>query len=101
MALTFTEDYRGVVGDQRVWRGTATFDSSYVTGGELCTAADFGFDVSINHVNVGSTDDANQRVAWVPATGALMLYVDAGTEAQEGSTDDASAVVVHLEAFGK
>lgn len=103
MALTLTKSYSGVVGNRRVWRGTATFDSSYVTGGELLTPADFGFKTTIEHVTVGSTDDASQRAVWVPATGALKLYVEDGTsgiEAEEGSTDDASAVVVHLEASG-
>lgn len=102
MSLTFTKNYSGVLGDRRVWRGTATFDSSYVTGGELVTAADFGF-TAIEHVQVGSTDDVNQRAVWVASTGALMLFVENGTsgiEAQEGSTDDASAVVVTLEATG-
>jgi hypothetical protein len=104
MALTFTEAHRGVVGSQRVWQGTATFDSAYVTGGELVIPADFGFAVAIEHVNVGSTDDAKQRVVWVAATGALKLYVEDGTtgiEAEEGSTDDASAVVVTLTAYGR
>ena len=103
MALTFTKNYAGVVGNRKVWRGTATFDSSYVTGGELVVPADFGFPLAIEHVQVGSTDDASQRVVWVAATGALKLYVEDGTsgiEAEEGSTDDASAVVVTLEASG-
>lgn len=102
MGLTFSENYKGVVGNRKVWRGTATFDSSYVTGGELVTASDFGM-TSIEHVQVGSTDDASQRAVWVASTGALKLYVEDGTsgiEAEEGSTDDASAVVVTLEASG-
>jgi len=105
MALTFTQnnDGAGVVGNRRVWRGTVTFDSSYLTGGELVTAADFGFNVAIEHVQVGSTNTARYRCAWVPATGAFMLFLEDGTsgiEAQVASTANVSTIVVHVEASG-
>lgn len=47
MALTFTSQKEGVAGDLRYWSGTILFDSSYPTGGEAITAANFGFGSTI------------------------------------------------------
>lgn len=104
MALTFTEQYRGVVSDRRVWRGTVTFDSSYPTGGEAVTAADFGFDVSIETVIVGSNDEAGVSCRWDGANSKLKLFDEdntSGIEAEFGNGTDASANVTTLEAYGR
>jgi hypothetical protein len=103
MALTFTKNHASVVGDKRVWRGTITFDSSYPTGGEAVTAANFGFNVDIQHVNLGSVDDAKYHAAWDATNSKIILYVEDGTsgiEAQAANESDQSAVIVTLEAFG-
>lgn len=47
MALAFASQKEGVAGDLRYWSGTITFDSSYPTGGEAITAANFGFGSTI------------------------------------------------------
>lgn len=43
MALTLTEEKRGVAGNLRYWVGNVAFDSSYPTNGEAIAAADLGF----------------------------------------------------------
>lgn len=42
MALTFSQKHNTVVGNKRMTVTAVTFDSSYPTGGEAVTAADFG-----------------------------------------------------------
>ena len=103
MALTFTKNHSGVVGNRRVWRGTITFDSSYPTGGEAVAASDFEFNLTVDHVAVGSCDDAKYHAAWDQTNSKIILYVEDGTsgiEAQCGSTSDQSAVKVTVEATG-
>ena len=81
-----------------------TFDSSYPTGGEVMLLADYPTLSSIDAVVVGSVDDATYRCSYISATKGLLLWVEDGTtgiEAQEGNTDDASAVIVTLTAYGR
>ena len=76
------------------------FDSAYVTGGEPFTPSDFGLQGITTAVAV-NTDDASQRAVVVGR--AVKLFVEDGTtgiEAEEGSTDDASAVNVTLIVIG-
>jgi hypothetical protein len=81
-----------------------TFDTSYPTGGEIMLLADYPTLSSIDTVIVGSVDDVNHRCSYITATKGLLLWIEDGTtgiEAQEGSTDDASAVKVIVQVFGK
>ncbi len=94
----------------RVSTGTLTFDSSYLTGGELITAAQFGA-AGVGHnrlpdfVIFGPTlalddgDTAATLVAgYTPSTGAVQLFGDTATEGtgldEIDSTVDASHIVV-------
>ena len=102
MALTITNEEMHVVGDQRVWYCTATFDSSYLTGGELLTIALLSGCKEILHVICGAPsldDEALSGVQWVRATGGLLVIAAAGTE--EGSTTNLAATTCELVVYGK
>lgn len=103
MAVTYTElDRSGQVGRLRVWVGTITFDSSYVTGGEPIDAAQFGMS-NIVALIVGSADEAGISARWDQANSKLILMDEdntSGIEAQFASTGDASAVVVTVLVLG-
>jgi len=99
MALTLSGE-RISVGNKRQWIGSATFDASYLTGGELVTPGDFGL-TAIDHIQASAPsidDEALCSCVWVESTGALMLVDAAGLE--EASTTDVSATVVHLTVTG-
>ena len=98
MALTFTEDHRGVVGAQRTWRGKVTFDASYPTGGEAITAANFGFTQEVTTVQV-IANRGTETAQWDKANAKLMVHTADGTEATNGS--DQAAVTVTVVAYGK
>lgn len=97
MALTFTSSHNGVVGARRVWRGKVTFDSSYPTGGEAIAAANFGFNLSINHVTV-TANRGSETAQWDGTNSKLLVHTADGVEATNAS--DQSAVTVTVEAFG-
>ncbi len=101
MALTFTNVKRTFFGDQKVVHATATFDSSYPTGGEPIAAADLGMSsISQLHTSGLSIDDeALGHVVWDRSAGTLLVVVAAGT--QEGNATDLSATTVEITAFGK
>jgi hypothetical protein len=104
MALTFTKQYFGVVGDRKCWRGTVTFDSSYPTGGEAVTAANFEFTLGIETVIIGSNDEAGVSARWDSANSKIKLFDEndtSGIEAEFANAGDASGNVVTLEAYGK
>lgn len=104
MALTVTRDKDPltngdfhVIGDLHWRHGTITFDSSYPTGGEAVTAADFGFGSQLIELLVFPTgaevpvfDKTNKKV---------LLYTADGTQA--ANTSDQSAVVVRYMAIGR
>lgn len=104
MALTFTKNYEGVVGDRRTWRGTVTFDSSYPTGGEAIAVSDFpGFQVEIEDVIVHSASAATYRPIWDETNSKLKVFVEDGTsgiEAEVADTTDLSSLTVKLQATG-
>lgn len=78
------------------------FDDAYVTGGEPFTPEDFGLQGITTAVAV-NTDDALHRAVVDNTANTVKLYVEDGTsgkEAEEGSTDDASAINVSLLVFG-
>lgn len=78
MALTFTNQAQGVVGNLRYWSGTILFDNSYPTNGEAITAANFGFasviyvlDLGINGGVLFEFDKTNSKIkAYFPTGGA-------------------------------
>ena len=78
------------------------FDSSYPTGGEAITAADFGMQ-AITHAVALNTDDILYRAVVVNGTNLVKLYEEdatSGKEAEESSTGDASAINATLLVFG-
>lgn len=108
MALTFTalaNDPRPahVVGDLRLVLRTVTFDSSYPTGGELITAADFGLSTIVFVGLNAETDVATKSVVWLPSTGALKIWVEdaiSGIAAEAANASNQSAVSVQLAVLG-
>jgi hypothetical protein len=103
MAVTFTDDYMGVVGARKVWRGTVTFDTSYPTGGESVSVGDLGFSVEIESLHIVSNDEAGISASWDATNSKIKLFDEDGTsgiEAEFASTGDASANIVSIEAFG-
>ena len=89
MALTISSDDPVIRGQQLVWEGTVTFDSSLASGGESFTPADVGF-VVFDRVKVQFAggyefvyDDTNETI--VP------YEVGPGTSNTGGVTDDDSA----------
>ena len=100
MTVTFAENHRGVEGDLRRWLGTITFDSSYPTGGEAITAANFGL-AQIEHVQL-ATGVGNLDITphWDEANSKIILAVSS-TGLQVADTTDASAVTVIATVSGK
>lgn len=92
MALALTDVYDGVVGDRRKVVKSVAFDSSYPTGGESLTAADFGLTV-IDYVlpsfSVGFSleyDKSNSKLK------AFYTNADGNVSVNTGTvTDDDSA----------
>lgn len=102
MALTFTKAASGVMGDSRYWAGTVAFDSdNFPSGGELVTAADFGFSTSIEWVLVdsGSALVYTRRVIYDPSTEKLVVVIHDGSPTISG-TDESAVVDVQIMAFG-
>lgn len=98
MALTFSRNKRSVHGDQKVWMGKVTFDSSYPTGGEAITPSDFNMSSDVDVVLVASNTGA-EVVAWDDANDKLLVYTADGTEATNSS--DQSSVEATVIAFGR
>jgi hypothetical protein len=104
MALSFanaTKDLRPahVIGDLKVKFVKVTFDSSYPTGGEAITAADFGLNVIV-FVAVNAAANATKVVYWDEANSKLLISTDAGTPAEAANASDQSTVTVQLAVFG-
>jgi hypothetical protein len=78
MALTFGTPTREVVGRQRSITSSVTFDSSYPTGGEAVTAANFGLSVIddvIVHGPAMNTDVTRAvPVSFKSSTSKLVAY---------------------------
>ena len=82
---------------------TVTFDSSYPTGGEAVTAADFGLG-NIRALIVGSNDEAGVSARWDQANSKLKLFDEdnaSGIEAEFANAGDASANVVTVHVVGR
>lgn len=107
MALTFTKNSSGVMGDKRYWAGTVAFDASYPTGGEAVAASDFdSISTSVEFVMVGAQSSLvpTKVVSYDPSTAKLVINVEDGTSgisAEAGNASDQSGVVdVQILAFG-
>lgn len=109
MALTFTADTDPITaakvwvqGDKKVVSGLVTFDSSYPTGGEAYTAALFGFDQVLHHVEVEGvtlTGSGGRLIVNDHANKKLKLFTAMSTEAANAS--DQSAVTARVTAYGE
>lgn len=108
MAITLSAMTRAKSGDEFKVRATATFDSSYATGGEQFTAAALGLayitEVAVSK-SLGYTYDA--VIATGGATCKLLAYWDDGNAASDGalvqvtSATDMSAVAPTITVYGK
>ena len=89
---------------QRVVACTATFDSSYPTGGETITPADIvpaeGALSEVDFVTVASSRPAGTEVVlWDRANAKLLIFTADGTQATNAS--DQSAVFAELLVYGR
>jgi len=83
-------------------QATATFDSSYATGGEALAAADLGFS---RIISVQVNPSAGYVFEWVASTGKIKAYwvdttVDGAAMAEVTATTDLSAVAPTIEVLG-
>lgn len=97
MALTLTKADSGIMGDKRYWFGTFAFDSSYPTGGEALAVSDINEGwKSIEHVVVGTGEDAMYRVAWDDSAAKFLVFLEAsggdGAEDEVGNGVDLSTI---------
>lgn len=105
MALTIAIDAHDLVGTHRQKRGTITFDSSYPTGGEAVTPANFGL-TAITDIQLEGDDGYVLR--WDRSTTApkLLAYMGDNNNASDGplievaNTTDLSAVVTRFTVTG-
>lgn len=81
----------------KVFVGRVTFDSSYPTGGEAVTAADFGLSKIEAVIPVCTT--GGEVVTWNAATSKLMVFTADGTQASNSSNQ--SAVVADVIVLGR
>lgn len=75
MGLTFTKQKEGVAGDLRYWSGTITFDSGYLTSGELVAASNFGWS-SIYSIDLGM--NGGLVFEWNKTSGTIMAFFPTG-----------------------
>lgn len=104
MAVTVTVDNTELVGRKRQKRGTITFDSSYPTGGEAVTPADFGL-VAITDMQFEGDDGYVLRWDRSTTSPKVMAYwVDTTTDgapmAEVANTTNLSAVVSRFTVTG-
>jgi hypothetical protein len=84
-------------GAVQVVQSRVTFDSSYPTGGEAVTAANFGLN-RILYVLSGVNTAGNRLVVWDDTNSKLKLYTALGTEAAD--TSDQSTIVAVVTVIG-
>jgi len=99
---------RSVSGDEFVVKATATFDSSYLTGGESFSASTLGLSyITSVVVNDSKGYTYDTVVASGGATCKLLAYWDDGNATSDGalvqvtSTTDMSAVAPKITVYGK
>lgn len=73
MAATVAVKRTYAASNGKIVTGTVTMDSSYLTGGELVTPADFGLN-GIDHVIVGNPPLGGFVASYAAATGAIKLW---------------------------
>ena len=107
MALTIAvpgnaSDMAGVPGNNKYVIKTATFDSSYATGGETLTATTLGLE-SIHFIALSMENSG--YVAQYDYTNSKIVLYEAGADGaildEVGNTTNVSAVVVRVLAFGR
>lgn len=106
MALTFKNvlplPYR-IVGNSKETVYDVTFDSSYLEGGEECTAANLGMSVALSNtcctIRNSSELEANPVSAAFLKEEKLRL-IDGKTAKEMASTKNMETVVVRVEAHG-
>lgn len=111
MALTLdlhedrsTAGKRFVIGDRRLVLAEVTFDSSYPTGGEAVTAADFGLDTQIDTVIPSQPVTPGKKVAYDHENSKLVVYAEdatSGVHAEAASASDQSTLSVRVTVIGK
>lgn len=105
MALSFSNVASGVEGNKRFTVTNVTFDSSYLSGGEIVAASDLGLSSleygSCNIKAVGGT--VNIASAFLECTAdptTNKLHLRDETPAEVASTADVSTCVVQVKAVG-
>ncbi len=103
MAIAISSFERhGSIGTKRQHSGTITFDSSYPTGGEAVTAANFGLSV-MDHLQFNQGEDG-YVFHWDKANAKIIAY-EAGADGapldEVADTTDLSSVVVEAIATGR
>ena len=89
MALTLSSDIPVIRGQQLVWEGTATFDSSLASGGESFAPADIGF-IVFDRVKVDFVD--GYEFVWDSSTEKIIPYEVGPAASNTGAVvDDDSA----------
>ena len=89
MALTFKLEENAEGGNLKVRRAKVTFDSSYDSGGEAVTAADFGLSTLVAVIPVGGP--VGYSVQFDPANSKLVTY-RTGTSANTVLNETTAAV---------
>lgn len=101
MALTIATTKRELSGRQRVVEGTATFDSSYATGGESFAPSSIGL-VAIDRIFFEQGEDG-YLFFWDSANEKIKIF-ESGTASaaldEQDSAADMSGVVVRFRAYG-
>lgn len=106
MAITWTEEYTTVEGNQRVWVGEGEFDSTYPAGGEVVAASDFNFDllkdIIISGIAVDEATDLGLGVYFDKTAGKIQLFEGGadGDPWDENATVDVSNYTFRVRAYG-
>lgn len=101
-AVTIGPSRAVIFGNKKVTCTEVTLDSSYPTGGEPLTASDLGLrvvDFAITTVKSATGGGQNVANAYYDVPTAKLLVYDE-TPAEAGNTNDLSALVVQVVAFG-
>ena len=93
MALSFEHGPRFVAGDKRFHIAEVTFDSSYPTGGEQVTAADFGLK-NLDYAFVTSPKASGHSFYYDQDTRKILGYTSSGTEISSGTSISTNKVQV-------
>lgn len=98
VAIATTDRNGAPGGSLRIVSAVFTGNSSYATGGDALTAADFGLS-RLDFIVLGGNATGTRWYAWNAATGKLMSFVSS-TGAQTANAADVSADKVAILAYG-